>query len=59
MTSASKNATDEDLLLKILLFHMHQAGLSQDAMASYVRKSKHTVNAVLKPLQKKESRNER
>jgi hypothetical protein len=46
--------SSEALLLKILVFQMYQAGVTQDAIARYVGKSKGTINEMLKPLPKKE-----
>lgn len=37
--------------LKRLLFEMHEAGYTQDAMAAYLGKGKKTINEMLKPLQ--------
>jgi len=37
--------------LKSLLFEMHEAGYTQDAMAAYLGKSKKTINELLRPLQ--------
>lgn len=49
------NATEE-LLVKILVFDMYRAGISQDAIAKYMGKSKKTINDLLKPLPKKDSK---
>jgi hypothetical protein len=38
--------------MKLLVFQMHSAGCTQDAIAAYVGKSKGTINEMLKPLQK-------
>jgi hypothetical protein len=45
--------TDEPIELKLLVFQMHQAKYTQDAIAAYVSKSKSTINEMLKPLQKR------
>ena len=45
--------TDLSLELKTLVFQMHLAGCTQDAIAAYVGKSKSTINEMLKPLQKR------
>ena len=42
---------DANLELKWLLFEMHEAGYTQDAMAAYLGKGKGTINEILKPLQ--------
>ena len=46
-----ENLLETSLELKRLLFEMHEAGYTQDAMAAYLGKSKKTVNEMLKPLQ--------
>ena len=43
---------EQSLELRSLVFQMHLAGCTQDAIAAYVGKSKSTINAMLKPLQK-------
>jgi IS30 family transposase len=45
--------TSLSLELKTLVFQMHDAGCTQDAIAAYVGKSKSTINEMLKPLQKR------
>lgn len=42
---------ETSLELKSLLFEMHEAGYTQEAMAAYLGKSKKTINEMLKPLQ--------
>ena len=42
---------ETSLELKRLLFEMHEAGYTQDAMAAYLGKGKKTINEMLKPLQ--------
>ena len=42
---------ETSLEFKRLLFEMHEAGYTQDAMAAYLGKSKKTINDLLKPLQ--------
>lgn len=49
----AKTTGDVNLGLKSLVFQMHVAGYSQDAIAAYVGKSKSTINELLKPLQKR------
>jgi hypothetical protein len=49
----TKTTGDVNLELKLLVFQMHVAGYSQDAIASYVGKRKSTINEMLKPLQKR------
>jgi transposase len=44
--------TDVSLDLRALVFQMHDAGYTQDAIAAYTGKSKGTINEMLKPLQK-------
>jgi hypothetical protein len=44
--------TQETILLKTLVFQMHNAGCTQDAIAAYLGKSKGLINTLLKPLQK-------
>jgi predicted transcriptional regulator len=44
------------LELKSLVFQMHIAECTQDAIAAYVGKSKSTINEMLKPLQKKKGK---
>jgi hypothetical protein len=46
--------SSEVLLLKLLLFQMYSAGMTQDAISKYLGKSKVTINQMLKPLPKKE-----
>lgn len=41
-----------EILLKTLVFQMHAAGCTQDAIAAYLGKGKQTINTMLKPLQK-------
>jgi IS30 family transposase len=48
-----KTALDLSIELKTLIFQMHLAGCTQDAIAAYVGKSKSTINEALKPLPKK------
>jgi hypothetical protein len=47
----SESLLETSLELKRLLFEMHEAGYTQDAMAAYLGKSKKTINEILKPLQ--------
>ena len=47
----SERVVETNLELKSLLFEMHEAGYTQDAMAAYLGKSKKTINEMLKPLQ--------
>lgn len=47
-----KSDADTPLALKALVFQMHMAGTTQDAIAAYVGKSKTDINRMLKPLQK-------
>jgi hypothetical protein len=49
---ANDETKDESLVLKLLIFQMFSSGRTQDEIAAYVKKSKLTVNAILKPLQK-------
>lgn len=49
----SNDSSDESITLKMLVFQMHSAGYSQDEISAYLNKSKVTINAMLKPLQKK------
>jgi hypothetical protein len=44
----------EALLLRTLVFQMHDAGIPQSAIGKYVGKAAGTINAMLKPLPKKE-----
>ena len=46
-----ESLSEASLELKRLLFDMHEAGYTQDAMAVYLGKSKKTINEMLKPLQ--------
>ena len=46
-----ENFSETSLELKWLLFEMHEAGYTQDAMAAYLGKGKKTINEMLKPLQ--------
>jgi predicted transcriptional regulator len=43
--------SETGLEFKRLLFEMHEAGYTQDAIAQYLNKSKKTINDMLKPLQ--------
>lgn len=52
----SVSSLDTSLELKALIFQMHIAGYTQDAIAAYVGKSKGTINEMLKPLQKKKGK---
>jgi len=53
MKKKNVNAEQEvPLELKSLLFQMHMAGCTQDAIAAYLGKGKQTINEMLKPLQK-------
>lgn len=47
----AESLSDTSLEFKRLLFEMHEAGYTQDAMAAYLGKSKKTINYLLKPLQ--------
>jgi transposase len=49
----TKATGDVNLELKSLVFQMHVAGYSQNAIAAYVGKSKSIINEMLKPLQKR------
>lgn len=44
--------SETSLELKGLVFQMHLAGCTQDAIAAYVGKSKSTINEMLKPLRR-------
>jgi DNA-binding CsgD family transcriptional regulator len=44
---------EDSLLLKLLVLQMHESGYTQDQICAYLQKSKSTVNALLRPLQKK------
>jgi hypothetical protein len=44
---------ETNFTLRLLVFQMHNAGYSQDAIAAYVGRGKQTINAMLKPLPKK------
>jgi len=46
-----ENLSDTSLEFKRLLFEMHEAGYTQDAMAAYLGKRKKTINEMLRPLQ--------
>jgi hypothetical protein len=46
-----ESPAEDSLGLKWLLFEMHEAGYTQDAMAAYLAKSKKTINEMLRPLQ--------
>jgi hypothetical protein len=46
-----ESLSEISLELKWLLFEMHEAGYTQDAMAAYLGKGKKTINEMLKPLQ--------
>jgi hypothetical protein len=48
--------TEESLAFKNLLFQMHSAGYSQDAIAAYLGRGKLVINELLKPLQKKKGK---
>jgi hypothetical protein len=48
----TKSVGEETIALKALVFQMHMAGCTQDAIAAYLGKGKGTINAMLKPLQK-------
>ena len=56
MKQTAPNTSEADLEFKALLFAMHQAGYTQDAIAAYLGKGKATINALLKPLQKKKEK---
>lgn len=47
----TETVSETSLELKRLLFEMHEAGYTQDAMAAYLGKAKRTINEMLKPLQ--------
>jgi len=47
----AESLSETSLEFKWLLFEMHEAGYTQDAMAAYLGKSKKTINDLLKPLQ--------
>jgi hypothetical protein len=49
----SEEPIDESIVLKLLVFQMFSAGHTQDEIAGYLKKSKRTINAILKPLQRK------
>jgi transposase len=51
----AEKLNDLSLELKSLVFQMHLAGSTQDAIAAYVGKSKGTINEMLKPLQKRKA----
>lgn len=46
-----ESLSETGLELKRLLFEMHEAGYTQEAMAAYLGKGKKTINEMLKPLQ--------
>ena len=46
-----ESLSEISLELKWLLFEMHEAGYTQNAMAAYLGKGKKTINEILKPLQ--------
>jgi hypothetical protein len=46
-----ESLSETSLEFKWLLFAMHEAGYTQDAMAAYLGKRKKTINEMLKPLQ--------
>jgi hypothetical protein len=46
-----ESLSEISLELKWLLFEMHEAGYTQNAMAAYLGKGKKTINEMLKPLQ--------
>jgi hypothetical protein len=46
-----ENLSEASLEFKRLLFEMHEAGYTQDAMAAYLGKGKKVINEMLKPLQ--------
>jgi transposase len=58
MTTTKKvNATPEPSIeLRSIVFQMHMAGCTQDAIAAYLGKGKQTINEMLKPLQKPSKR---
>ena len=44
---------NDTLILKMLVFQLHSAGYTQDAISAYLGKAKKTINEILKPLQEK------
>jgi hypothetical protein len=48
-----EDTKDVSPTLKLLVFQMHEAGYSQAQIAAYVNKATATINAMLKPLQRK------
>lgn len=46
-----ESLAEANLGLKSVLFQMHEAGYTQDAIAAYLGKRKNTINEMLKPLQ--------
>lgn len=58
MMKKNTNAVPEvPIELKSLVFQMHMAGCTQDAIAAYLGKGKVLINGLLKPLQKKKEKN--
>jgi hypothetical protein len=49
--------SETSLEFKRLLFEMHEAGYTQEAMAAYLSKSKKTINEMLRPLQNGKGKN--
>jgi hypothetical protein len=47
----AESLLENSLEFKWLLFQMHEAGYTQDAMAAYLGKGKKTINEMLRPLQ--------
>jgi hypothetical protein len=48
----SAETIETSIEFKSLLFQMHMAGCTQDAIAAYLGKRKSTINEMLKPLPK-------
>lgn len=47
---------EDSLMVKLLVLQMHESGYTQNQICAYLQKSKTTINALLKPLQKKKGR---
>jgi transposase len=52
----SEETKDDSVALRLLVFHMHSAGYTQNEIAAYVERSKTTINAMLKPLQRRKGK---
>jgi len=56
MTGKEQSDKTNELLEKLIILTLYNSGASQDVIAQFLGKSKTTINEVLKPLGKRNSK---